>query len=282
MPELPEAETVARTIYPHICNCVFTDSQLLRSATLHPLSLPLSALNNLVIRGTRRRGKLIIFDLGSANNQSDAMSPSILLFHLRMTGRLMARNGAEDPIKHTRCYFNLRKPDGDAVRLFFNDTRAFGQIFAATPHLLDSWDFWRNLGPEPLEIDTDTFAQRLNSNRAIKIALMDQSVVAGIGNIYADESLFKSGINPLRPAKSLSMEEVDTLLHSMQDVLRLSISQCGSSIRDYVDADGNAGSFQNSFTVYGRGGKNCYNCGQPLEKMKVGGRATVFCKECQK
>lgn len=280
MPELPEAETVARTLYPHIHKCVFKNVELLRPASLHPLSLPLSSLINMRIENVWRRAKMIMLDLVSP---SPAVGlPSTLVFHLRMTGRLFTASANSEQGKHTRCVFELEKEDGTSMQLFFDDTRTFGMIFAATQTELEKWDFWKNLGPEPLEITAAEFAGRLRGKRPLKTSLLDQKVIAGIGNIYADEALFASGLSPLRPTDSLSEMENAELLCSLQNVLRLSISQCGSSIRDYRDADGNIGTFQNSFAVYGRGGQPCKKCGNILEKIRIGGRATVYCAHCQR
>ncbi len=123
---------------------------------------------------------------------------------------------------------------------------------------------------------------RLRGNRQLKAALLDQKTIAGIGNIYADEALFQSRLHPCRKAGSLDTGDCERLLAAIQDVLLRSIAQCGSSIRDYKDADGNAGAFQNSFKVYGKGGEACPACGAALQKSRVGGRATVFCGACQK
>ncbi len=280
MPELPEVETVARTLLPHIRGHVIAGVTLLRVSSLHPLSMPVARLAGLRIAGTRRRGKLLLLDLKS--DEAKPEFPSLLVAHLRMTGSLLIKPAGELANKHTRCIFDLTAPDASKSRLFFDDIRAFGQILAATPAILAKWPFWRDLGPEPLEMDGDDLAARLKGGRPLKTALMDQKVVAGIGNIYADESLFKAGLNPFREAGSLDAVECERLLASLQDILRLSISQCGSSIRDYKDANGNAGAFQNSFAVYGRGGENCKKCGRPLVKTKLGGRATVYCPICQK
>lgn len=278
VPELPEAETVARTLFPHIHQCVFKSAQLLRESSLHSLSLPLSSLINLRIANVRRRAKLIVLDLEGGEGP---LAPDCLIVHLRMTGRIFTADANREQGRHCRCVFGLENPQGGMFQLFFDDTRAFGKLMCATPAILESWKFWRELGPEPLEIGPEIFLRRLKGRRPIKVALLDQTVIAGIGNIYADEALFRAGINPGRPAESLSEAEGARLLTSLQDVLRLSISQCGSSIRDYRDADGNVGSFQNSFAVYGRGGQGCRNCGAPLQKTRIGGRATVYCGRCQ-
>lgn len=278
MPELPEVETVARTLYPHIRDCVISDMRVLRPASLHELSLKPESAIGLRIASTRRRGKLLVIGLeGGAPG-----APDSLVIHLRMTGRLFTREANEALGKHTRCVFNLALPNGSERLLFFDDTRAFGKILLATPTILQRWSFWRELGPEPLEIGVDTFAPRLRGARAIKSALLDQKVVAGIGNIYADEALFMAGLAPTREAGSLSDQEAERLLAAIQHILKLSISQCGSSIRDYRDADGNAGAFQNTFQAYGRGGLPCKRCGALLSKTRITGRATVFCPNCQK
>lgn len=288
MPELPEVETVARTLAPHVTGWRITGAEVLRASAIHPLSLPLETLAGLRIAGVRRRGKLLLLELAphSPSVPADAPAPdtrpSLLAVHLRMTGRLLPRPAGSPPGVHTRWILDLQAPDGAEQRLFFDDTRAFGMVLAATPSLLEQWRFWRELGPEPLELDEAGFDRRLRGRRAIKAALLDQRVVAGIGNIYADEALHRAGIDPRRPVAALDPAERRSLLAALKAVLLLSIAQCGSSIRDYRDADGNAGAFQNSFAVYGRGGQPCAGCGRPLAVCRVAGRATVFCPACQR
>ncbi|MBO6171232.1 MAG: bifunctional DNA-formamidopyrimidine glycosylase/DNA-(apurinic or apyrimidinic site) lyase, partial [Desulfovibrio sp.] len=209
-----------------------------------------------------------------------------LVVHLRMTGRLMTWPVDAAPGPYTRCVFDLacpgKGPEG-ASRLFFDDVRAFGQVLACAPDTLRQWPFWRELGPEPLEMEEMDFAARLvGKNAALKAVLLDQKVVAGVGNIYADESLFAARLDPRRKASTLTEAQCARLLRCLRDVLRRSIEQCGSSIRDYRDADGNVGAFQNSFAVYGRGGQPCRSCGRRLRKLRVAGRTTVCCSHCQK
>ena len=280
MPELPEAETVARTLYPHVCNCVFRDVRLLRPSSLHPLSLPPNSLRDFKINDVTRRAKLILFNL--ENSGTTKNSPTRVLFHLRMTGRVFTADANREQGKHTRCVFDLRKPDGSSFQLFFDDIRTFGQIFIANEELLNKWKFWRELGPEPLELEIEDFAPRFKGSRAIKQALLDQRFVAGLGNIYADEALFLARIAPSRPLNTLKDKEIKKLLASIKTTLNASIAQRGSSIKDYRDADGNAGAFQNSFAVYGRRGEKCANCGAELIGTRLAGRATVYCPNCQK
>ena len=281
MPELPEVETVVRTLRPQVLDCCIERVDVFRERSLHPLSLPVERLAGTRISAVRRRGKLALLELEPPAAAAAVPVPSLLAVHLRMTGRFMVHPEGAAPLKHTRIIFHLRRPDGSRAQLFFDDVRSFGLVFAATPELLERWDFWGSLGPEPLEMGPGELGPRLHGRRAIKAALLDQTVLAGIGNIYADESLFRAGIDPRRPAGELSEAEAERLRIALQEVLRESIAQCGSSIRDYRDANGNVGAFQNTFFVYGRGGQACRRCGTELEKSRIGGRATVSCPQCQ-
>ena len=290
LPELPEVETVARTLAPHVLGSRIRGVEVLRASSVHLLSLPLQNLVGLEIVGVSRRGKLLLLELAPESspateetvNTPQAQRPTLLVIHLRMTGRLLPRPALTPPGPHSRCFLELETQDLTRKRLFFDDVRAFGTVFAATPALLRQWAFWRELGPEPLELDAAAFGQRLQGRKAVKAALLDQRLVAGVGNIYADEALFRAAIDPRRPAAELAAAQKEALLAALKDVLKLAIAQCGSSIRDYRDANGNVGAFQNSFAVYGRGGQPCRNCGQPLAKCRVAGRATVFCPNCQR
>lgn len=285
MPELPEVETVVRTLRPQVLNARILGVELLRPSIVLPESLPLDSLCGCRISAVDRRGKLILLRMPAGEGEAAEQKPSCLVVHLRMTGRLMPHPSGTPPHAHTRCLFHLNGPQGESV-LFFDDVRAFGVLFAATDALLEAWPFWRELGPEPLAVPPDALARQLGPRfagrrGAVKSLLLDQRVLAGIGNIYADEALFRAGIDPRRAAGTLDNAALLRLCRALQEVLRLSIAQCGSSIRDYRDADGNVGAFQNSFTVYGRGEQPCRACGGPLEKARVAGRATVFCPHCQ-
>lgn len=285
MPELPEVETVARTLRPHVQGRVITLAKVLRASSLHPLSLALEMLTGCRITDVRRRGKLLLLELDAKQARVGGLRSAQnlrLAVHLRMTGRLMTHPAHTAPGPYTRCVFDLSDADGES-RLFFDDVRAFGLVLAGTPEVFAQWNFWRELGPEPLDLTEKEFCARLSGkNAALKAVLLDQKVIAGIGNIYADESLFAAGLDPRRKASGLTAAQRGKLLRCLKDVLLLSISQCGSSIRDYRDADGNVGAFQNSFAVYGRGGETCRACGRNLEKARVAGRTTVFCPHCQK
>jgi len=205
--------------------------------------------------------------------------PHLLGVHLKMTGRLFVYGPEVAPNAHTRVVFGL----DDGNRLFFDDARKFGYVRALSGADLATWDFWRSLGPEPLEIAAPDFVALFRGRRGrIKALLLDQTVIAGIGNIYADESLFRASIRPDAQAGELSPDRLRVLHGHLVDVLRESIAECGSSIRDYRDAHGDAGAFQNRFRVYGRTGQPCVACGRTLTTGKVAGRTTVFCEHCQK
>ena len=313
MPELPEVETVARTLAPQVCGRRIVGISVLNAGTWQgSTEAGKVALLRPCIRGVGRRGKLLLLHFGEdALVQGDAGaeipvptsveqwpliysasgieqgSPALegqtpeevtaLAFHLRMTGRLFVYPQGTEPGPHTRVIFDL----DDGRRLFFDDTRKFGQVRALCQKELAEWKFLRELGPEPLEMSPQEFATCFKSRKAVKALLLDQNVVAGVGNIYADESLFRAGIRPDAKGDTLSAERLEVLHKALVEVLLLSIRECGSSIRDYRTARGDVGAFQNSFYVYGRAGEACRKCGTVLEASRVAGRATVFCPKCQ-
>ena len=316
MPELPEVETVARTLAPQVCGRRIAAITVLNAGTWQG-EAPASEIGagDFVVTAAGRRGKLLLLylsqkaavlpdacpegEIPAPDDASlwplvytaggvvhgrpalDGKTPgevTALAFHLRMTGRLFVYPEGTAPEKHTRVVFTL----DDGRLLFFDDTRKFGQVRALSPLEMERWKFWRELGPEPLEASDEEFAARFSSGRAVKALLLDQSVVAGVGNIYADESLFRAGIRPDAPGTSLSAERLFRLHHALVDVLLESIRDCGSSIRDYRTARGDVGAFQNRFRVYGRAGEKCVSCGRRLSSGRVAGRATVWCSRCQK
>lgn len=274
MPELPEVETIARTLAPQVTGRVIRAVRVLLPKTLAAGENSLSLVFPARILAVRRRGKLLLMDIQGGY---------VLAFHLKMTGRLFVHGEGEEPRKHTRMIFDLAAEERfPAARLFFDDARTFGYCRLMKAEDLPAWPFWEKLGPEPLALDADAFVTAFKGKRrAIKALLLDQGMVAGIGNIYADEACFRAGIRPASPASSLTDAQLATLLETIRAVLNESIAACGSSIRDYRDANGDAGAFQNLFRVYGRAGQECFTCESVLQKTAVAGRATVFCPNCQ-
>lgn len=295
MPELPEVETVARTLYPALAGRSLVRVEVLNPGTWQGAvsACELDAHMPLTFAGTGRRGKvlLVFFETDEFPDTGQGLCRPALLergndsairglaFHLRMSGRLFAYPAGTAPERHTRLILHL----DDGSMIFFDDVRKFGYVRAVTPASLREWEFWRKLGPEPFELDDKAFGERFaGRGGAIKALLLDQSVIAGIGNIYADESCFRAGIRPDAPARSLCAADLGRLRAALVEVLEESIEACGSSIKDYRTARGDAGAFQNTFRVYGRSGKNCLVCGAKLRTAKIAGRTTVYCPNCQK
>lgn len=274
MPELPEVETIARTLTPQVKDRVIDAVHVFLPKTLAAGAETIASVFPARVLDVRRRGKLLLMDIEGGY---------VLAFHLKMTGKLFVHGAKETPHKHTRLAFDLAAGKNlPAARLFFDDARTFGFCRLMRPEDLPSWPFWEKLGPEPLEVKKEAFISAFKGKRgAIKSLLLDQAMIAGIGNIYADEACFRAGIRPSSPASTLTAARLESLLANIQAVLNESIAECGSSIRDYRDANGDAGAFQNLFRVYGRAGQECRTCKTVLEKTTVAGRTTVFCPVCQ-
>ncbi|WP_407311116.1 bifunctional DNA-formamidopyrimidine glycosylase/DNA-(apurinic or apyrimidinic site) lyase [Desulfosporosinus sp. SB140] len=273
MPELPEVETIRRTLAVHIKDLKINDITLLWPSAV--CGWQDKAFAELVI-GRRileldRRGKYLLIRL------DEGMT---LIAHMRMTGRLNYYADHKEPEKHTHVVFTLERGE-----VHFSDLRKFGRIQAIPTSLCVKESSLGKLGPEPLEAEftAAVLKDRLGKKKvSLKAALLDQHVLAGLGNIYADESLFLAGISPKRRADSLSEEETLKLHAVIRTVLQAGIDAQGTSFRDYRDANGEKGWFEQDLQVYGRGGEPCKVCGQTLERLRLAGRTTVYCPECQK
>lgn len=281
MPELPEVQTIANGLAKRLVGRSIESVQVLTPSSLHgefaaPEAFAEALAGRRIVR-VSRRAKLLLLDFDP---------PATLAAHLKMTGRLfvLEDEANETPLdKHARVLFRLKSEQGAPARLLFHDVRRFGYCRLFAPGGLEQWDFYRKLGPEPLELDGEAFASLFTgSNAAIKALLLDQTRIAGIGNIYADESLFRAGIRPDARAGQISAARLRKLGRELREVLTEAIAACGSSIRNYTDANGDAGAFQNQFRVYGRAGEACVTCGKPLKNAKVAGRTSVYCERCQK
>jgi formamidopyrimidine-DNA glycosylase len=261
MPELPEVETVVRTVAPFlvgrkILSAKFT-SRFVTPGNRAQLAQRLAGRR---IESIRRRGKFIVMSLDEGT----------LTVHLGMTGKLLVE-GRPEP--HTYGVFTL----DDGV-LLYHDPRQFGRIEwspGAPPRVA-------KLGPEPLEISVADFRQRVKRKTRVKALLLNQTFLAGVGNIYADESLFAAGIHPLATAARLKPERAARLHQAIQEILAHAIELGGSSVSDYVDANGERGWFQVEHRVYGREGEPCKKCGTPIKRILVAQRGTHFCPQCQK
>lgn len=262
MPELPEVETVVRTLAPHVVGLTIARAEF-RSRFVTPgdRELLASRLKGRRIVGVERRGKFIWMRLDEGH----------LAVHLGMTGRLLF-GGVEGP--HTHGIFQL----GDAL-LVYDDIRQFGRIewSEGVPSRIAA------LGPEPLSISREEFVTRLRGRSTkVKPLLLNQGFLAGLGNIYVDEALFRAGVHPLTVASKISKGRSAGLHEAIGSILRVAIEHKGSSISDYVDADGERGGFQELHQVYGREGMECGRCGGIIKRIVVGQRGTHYCPRCQR
>jgi formamidopyrimidine-DNA glycosylase len=282
MPELPEVQTVVTTLRPRIVGREIARVTLHRTDIVAPDSINLPKLLTMhVVTDLTRRGKRIVFTLDDGNR---------FYIHLGMSGRLTIETDERPLEKHTHlvidfapdpqeCSIRKRESSGSAAgtQLRFRDPRRFGGVW-----WLGSEDPGGTMGPEPLDVKIDVLIEKLSRTKsAIKNVLLDQTVLAGIGNIYADEALFESGIHPLARADRLNADQARRLHAAIKKILRRAIKHKGSTLRDYVDAEGGKGGFQKLHRVYDRANQPCPTCKKPIRRIVLGGRSTHFCPNCQ-
>ena len=273
MPELPEVETIRRALEPHIVGRRFERVQIDDQRLVRPFEPTAVAaeLEGERVAALERRGKYLIVRFESGR---------VLLIHLRMTGSLRhARGGSLDDDPHRRAVVKL--DDGSDVA--YRDVRRFGTWLLLEPHEVDTY-LAQRVGREPLErgFTAKRLTERLDGRKApLKAALLDQRTIAGLGNIYVDEALWRARLHPLRVAGSLDADETARLTRGIREALRAGIAQQGASLRDYSTPDGRRGRMQERFRVYGREGEPCLRCGTPVEKIRAAGRGTWYCPACQ-
>jgi formamidopyrimidine-DNA glycosylase len=280
MPELPEVETIARGLAKRVNGDVIESVWL--GSKKEPLKSTASeiagTLESSRIVNVRRVGKHIVFDLEKAARQSKGKkhqpAPSTKaqwIVHLGMTGRMLVCEGDAEIAKHTHAIAKL----ASGRELRFVDPRRFGRLSV-------SKDF-SAAGSEPLEVGLDRFIELFQGRKTpIKSALLNQNLLSGVGNIYGDEALFRAGIRPRRRASSLTHEDLKRLYLAVREVLKEAIKLGGSSVSDYVDADGEEGFFQLRHRVYGREGEACLVCKTPIKRIVIAGRSSHYCSKCQK
>ena len=267
MPELPEVETIRSQLASRLEGRSFVRVEILDPRLTRPYDLfeVADELEGDTVVAVERRGKYLLVRLESGLG---------LLVHLRMTGSF-----GFTPVSHERAVLEL----DDGSRLVYRDVRRFGTWLVLENADLEPYLAAKN-GPEPLgpRFSRAWLGAQLGRRKAaLKAVLLDQRVVAGLGNIYADEALWRARLNPLRPANSLSDDETTRLTHAIRTALRAGIARQGSTLRDYAAPDGAAGSMQDEFRVYGRDGQPCRRCRTRIAKTRVGGRGTWFCPRCQ-
>ncbi len=271
MPELPEVETIRRHLAPHVEGRTLRRLEILDPRWCEPIAPAelAAATEGRAVERLGRRGKYLIWEL-----EGDVF----LLVHLRMTGTLLL-DPPGDPL-YTRVWLDVGEH-----RLAFADPRRFGTgELAIGPDALDAF-LRARLGLEPLHPEFTSahlYALARTSRAPIKAFLLDQKRIAGVGNIYADEALFRARIHPLRPAGTLATDEVRRLHRAARRALQLGIERQGATLRDYAMPDGERGAVQREFRVYGRAGESCDRCGTPIEKTRAAGRGTWFCPNCQR
>ena len=275
MPELPEVETTLRGITPHIQGKKVADVVLRQTRLRWQVNPNLAEiLKEQEVLSCRRRAKYLIIGFSTGS----------LLIHLGMSGSLRIFTCNDARIEHPDKHDHVDMVFADGTVLRYHDPRRFGAISwhegAAEHHPL-----LEKLGPEPLSDDfsADYLYQKFQTQkRAVKLALMDNAVVVGVGNIYANESLFRSGILPHRPANKVKKKECAVLVETIKAVLQRAIETGGSTLRDFVNSDGKSGYFQQEYTVYGRHNEPCIRCGGLVQKEVLGQRGTFYCPNCQK
>lgn len=267
MPELPEVETIVRSLQANV-GASINNIEIRREDILRLQEFPAQELCGKTIKNIRRRGKYFIFELDYNLN---------LIFHLGMSGRFYMLTTGEEPVeKHVHVIISLN----NGINLVYQDPRRFGGVWLVR----DRERFFSHMGREPLSSGfTAAYLEDILKHRKapVKNLLLNQNLISGIGNIYADESLFVAGIRPDRRAASLSRQEIKKLHRSIRKVLRQGIELRGTTFRDYRDAFNESGGFQNYLKVYGRHNQPCTQCGRLIKRIRIGGRSTHFCANCQ-
>lgn len=265
MPELPEVEVIVRELRPRLTGKVIESAVVLWPKTF--LNYHSVNLCGQKIFDVNRHGKFIIFNLDDG----------YIFTHLRMTGKYIFNNRDQQSEKHLRVYFNFK----ENARLYFYDARKFGRIvFTDHPP-----DVLSNFGIDALDdsLDSERFFKLMKQKKqGVKAFLLDQKNISGMGNIYTDEALFKSGIHPLQETAAISKRKSAELFTTMRSTLQLAIENMGTTISDYRTTGGGFGSNQHFLQVYGRSGESCFKCGREIKKIKAAGRGTHFCPRCQK
>ena len=270
MPELPEVETTLRGIAPHVVNRVLSNV-IIRQPRLRwpiPDDLP-TLINQKKLLGISRRGKYLLFEFAEGH----------AIIHLGMSGSLRIVDATIDPGTHDHFDWVFGK-----IALRYHDPRRFGCLLWIEGHPHEH-SLLNLLGPEPLtdEFTADyLFKRSRKRSQAVKQFIMDSHTVVGVGNIYANESLFMSHIKPIRKAGSLTRKNCEDLVRDIKFVLARSIEQGGTTLRDFVGGDGKPGYFKQQLLAYGRGGEPCTNCGKVLKEVRMNDRTTVYCVDCQK
>ena len=280
MPELPEVETVARGLRLTVLGRRILSVTLRKTDFIDDPSLIVRHLPGRRIEAVERYGKFMLLRLSAAQGEENSANadnaPSALLVHLGMTGHIASTAVTQPWEKHTHASFAL--DDGRELR--YTDARRFGRLAYLSAAVLPAE--LEGFGADPLEVTAEEFATRIRSRHSrIKALLLDQTVLRGVGNIYADESLWRANIHPAKLGASINKKQAVVLHRALQDILKKAIALRGSSIANFVDGEGKPGEYQHHHRAYGREGKKCYRCGAIIRRAIVAGRSSYFCPKCQ-
>ncbi|MGB1271650.1 MAG: bifunctional DNA-formamidopyrimidine glycosylase/DNA-(apurinic or apyrimidinic site) lyase [Endozoicomonas sp.] len=271
MPELPEVETTRRGIHPHVEGQVIDRVEVREYRLRWPVPDNIDqALRGKTVKAVRRRAKYLLLEIDQG----------CLILHLGMSGSLRVLLHQEAPKKHDHVDFVLK----NGTRIRYTDPRRFGAVLWTEQPVHDH-KLLKHLGPEPLEgefTEQRLFQFSRGRSQPVKTFIMDNKVVVGVGNIYANEALFRAGIHPERPCGKISKARCLRLTQCIRDTLAEAIAQGGTTLRDFVGGDGKPGYFKQELAVYGRAGQPCLQCSSTIKEIKLGNRSTCFCPKCQK
>ncbi len=279
MPELPEVECLTLAVKSVLEGNTISRAQFFREDLRWPIPIDdfQKYLVGRPVKSVRRRSKYMLIETEGGMG----------IFHLGMTGNILMSDQLASPWKHTHASFQVSKASAqEDLYLHFVDPRRFGCILACSTENSGQHELLKHLGPEPLDVSSEELAEHLWTNArgrtvAVKHYLMDAQKIVGVGNIYANESLFRAGVRPTRQTQKVKRTEWSKLAIEIQKVLREAITAGGTSFRDYKHADGQPGYFELALLVYGREGEPCKTCRTLIKHKKLGGRATYYCRECQ-
>jgi formamidopyrimidine-DNA glycosylase len=272
MPELPEVETTRLGISPHLIGHQIREIILRRRDLRWPVPQNLTELEGTTFVSVKRRSKYLLLETDTQD---------VILIHLGMSGSLRMIHPGEDWKKHDHIGITV----GNNLQLRYHDPRRFGSVMRMAASEIRTHSLLTNLGPEPLESDftaAHLYAALRNKSIPVKVAIMDAKIVVGVGNIYASESLFRSGIHPLIESNKLTKPRAQKLVSAIREVLTESISQGGTTLRDFLKSDGEPGYFKQRLFVYDRKGEPCRVCKTPISHKVLGQRATYWCGKCQR
>ena len=269
MPELPEIETLARELRKKAVGLVLSKCWVRHPEILkHSQSFSPGSFENQTVMEVERFRKFLYFKMQNGCR---------LWFHLGMTGQILWQKNEAIPARHDHVLFKFQNC---AEELWFRDIRKFGEVFLTTS---EDWQREFVIGPDALEVSEETFVELFKRRTGpIKSLLLNQKIIAGLGNIYANESLYRAGIHPKRRPVRLPLKSMQKLHGTIREVLQEAIGHGGSSIDDYRRPDGQKGSFQKYHRVYGRHGEACFSCGEVIKKIELSGRSAFYCSQCQK